>query len=95
MKNQIITTSDIQVAPGARKEYTVKIIDMQSSETIIKKIVADNKKDALCQALKSKYVDINEAWANERWVTDLYNESLTWFDYEQRLLDVDINASVE
>uniref|UniRef100_A0A6H1ZP03 Uncharacterized protein n=1 Tax=viral metagenome TaxID=1070528 RepID=A0A6H1ZP03_9ZZZZ len=87
MKNQRITTSDIQVAPGARKEYNVTIIDMQSSETIIKKIVADNKKAAICQVLNNIY--------NENWVTDLYNESTSWFDYEQKLLDVDINASVE
>jgi len=83
----IITTDQIKVDPGNTGTYTVDIKDLQTTNKYSFSIFADGKKQAVSKALL-------KIFPGESWIMELCQESTTWFDYVNRLLDVNINAEV-
>jgi hypothetical protein len=82
----IIHTRDIKVAdPQTLKIHCLSVRDVRTEQVKDFRIETDSKKKAIRIAL-------TETFGYEEWISMLFDESTTWFDYQLMLLDVDVDV---
>jgi len=85
---RIYTSSDLNVDTGDAGNYCIHVTDLEKGNKSVINTFADGKKQAIAIAVK-------KVFPNDSWHDEVYEETTTWFDLQQRLIELDIDVEIE